>query len=124
MIVDGTTYQIRTERKVDLQFWYNGVRKLIFEHKTFGVVYAPHAAVEIKLNGHFTGAIVANRIIGEGNNHFVFDQHLLEVVSLNSRVSAILSAHPLSLAAISIVALLSSLEYFGTANVNTSRRDG
>jgi len=64
----------------DLQFWYNGVRKLRFEHKTYGVVYAPHATVEIKFNGHFTGAIVANRIIGEGNNHFVFDQHLLEVV--------------------------------------------
>jgi tetratricopeptide (TPR) repeat protein len=69
-----------TGQPADLQFWYNGVRKLIFEHKTYGVVYAPHATVEIKFNGHFTGAIVANRIIGEGNNHFVFDQHLLEVV--------------------------------------------
>jgi hypothetical protein len=59
----------------NFQIWYSGTRKLRLS--TFkGVVYAPNAVVEIGFNGRVAGAIVANRIIGQGNNNYEYDAAL------------------------------------------------
>jgi hypothetical protein len=56
----------------NLQIWYSGTRKIRIG--TFrGVIYAPNAVVELEFNGRLTGAIVANRIVGKGNNTYEYD---------------------------------------------------
>ncbi len=65
-------------RKSPLQFqvWYGGTRKIRVSNMV-GVLYAPNATVEIPFNGSFKGAIVANRIVGEGNNTYTIDMSLI-----------------------------------------------
>jgi hypothetical protein len=66
-------------RPIDYQIWYNGTRKIRLNAAS-AVVYAPNATVEIPFNATFQGAIVANRIVGEGNNRYSFDTSLSDVV--------------------------------------------
>jgi hypothetical protein len=61
----------------NIQFWYGGTRKLVLGPWVTGVIYAPNAEVSLPFNGQFTGAIVANRITGAGNNTYSFDKALL-----------------------------------------------
>jgi hypothetical protein len=61
----------------DLQVWYEGSRKLRLSNDVHALVYAPNATVEIPFNSRFAGAIVANRIIGEGNNTYSCDIRMI-----------------------------------------------
>lgn len=67
-------------RPVNYQIWYEGTRRIRLGINFSGLVYAPNATVELPFNGTMTGAIVANRIIGEGNNRYQFDASLLQQV--------------------------------------------
>jgi tetratricopeptide (TPR) repeat protein len=69
---------INEKKPSDLQIWYDGIRKLRVQNMT-GVVYAPNATVIIPFNSTFNGAIVANRIITEGNNNIMLDDALLNM---------------------------------------------
>jgi hypothetical protein len=63
----------------NLQVFYNGSKRIhLGQFK--GILYAPNATVEIGFNGRVTGAIVANKIIGEGNNTYEFDMALKDKV--------------------------------------------
>lgn len=64
---------------IDLQLFYDGVKTINTGSSFSGIIYAPNATVEIPHNGRFSGAIFANRIIGESNNHYTFDKQLLGV---------------------------------------------
>ncbi len=61
----------------DVQIWYNGARIIQLCLYVNALVYAPNATVEISFNSHFSGAIVAHRIIGQGNNTFSCDSRLI-----------------------------------------------
>lgn len=60
----------------NLQIWYSGTRPLKVRQLT-ALLYAPNASVEFVLNGSFSGAIVARRIVGEGNNRYSLDASLV-----------------------------------------------
>lgn len=62
-------------RAYDLQLWYNGTKKVKLDG-IIGLVYAPNAIVELPVNSNFSGAIVANRIIANGNNTITLDLSL------------------------------------------------
>jgi tetratricopeptide (TPR) repeat protein len=76
-VIDLNLPPINNNAPADFQIWYSGINK-IRVNGLCGVVYAPNATVEIPFNGRVAGAIVANRIIGEGNNSYSFDTRLLE----------------------------------------------
>jgi tetratricopeptide (TPR) repeat protein len=56
-----------------LQIWYNGTKKITLRNVS-GLVYAPHAVVEIPVNSTFSGALVAKRIVCAGNNSINLDK--------------------------------------------------
>ncbi|MBS1998670.1 MAG: hypothetical protein JSS86_20240, partial [Cyanobacteria bacterium SZAS LIN-2] len=68
---------IGNNRPIDFQIWYNGSRKLRLNNIQ-AVVYAPNATIELPFNSSFAGAVVANRIVADGNNHISFDTTLLD----------------------------------------------
>jgi hypothetical protein len=58
----------------NFEIFYSGTRRIRFRGPGLcGVVYAPYATVEVGFNQTVTGAIVANRIVCEGNNTFQFN---------------------------------------------------
>ena len=63
----------------NLQIWYNGTRRIVLPHNcnVSAIIYAPNAEVYMPSNNHnFTGAIVANTIVGEGNIEINYDDSL------------------------------------------------
>jgi hypothetical protein len=60
----------------NLQIWYNGTRT-VRVHSLTALVYAPNAVVELPFNSSISGAIVARRIVGEGNNRYSLDTNLI-----------------------------------------------
>ncbi|MBC7999714.1 MAG: hypothetical protein IAF58_17305, partial [Leptolyngbya sp.] len=82
---DATNYilNLRTNhfaRATNLQIWYRGTKTIVVDEDTCAVIYAPDATVQISSGKEFTGAIVANRIIVEGNSRLRFDKSLLSEV--------------------------------------------
>ncbi len=76
-ICDVRSFGINNNVPADLQIWYEGTKKIKVDGLT-ALVYAPNATVEIPFNGRFSGAIVANRIVGQGNNQYSLDKRLLD----------------------------------------------
>jgi hypothetical protein len=74
---DGREFTLRNSSPNSfrqLQIWYNGAKKIKLEHPMSGLIYAPHAVVEVAFNAEFKGAIVARRIVFEGNNSIYLDK--------------------------------------------------
>jgi hypothetical protein len=61
----------------NFQIWYGGTRTLSMRGWAAALVYAPKAVVELPFNGSMSGAIVARRIVGAGNNQFNLDPNLI-----------------------------------------------
>ncbi|HEY9677503.1 MAG TPA: hypothetical protein V6C76_05815 [Drouetiella sp.] len=72
-------YPTRDYRPGNFQLWYNGDRPLRIRRAS-GLIYAPHALVELLPNSDFHGAIVADRIVVSGRNRLSIDTSLLNKV--------------------------------------------
>ena len=67
---------------LNLQIFYNGTRKIVMPHnsKVSAVIYAPNAEVVMPKGNHvFTGAIVANSIVGAGVMSIAYHEQLRAV---------------------------------------------
>jgi hypothetical protein len=59
-----------------VQVWYNGTKPIKI-HDFAGLLYAPHAVVQIEFNGRFRSALVARQILLEGNNNIELDRGIV-----------------------------------------------
>jgi tetratricopeptide (TPR) repeat protein len=72
---------LEAKKPIDMQIWYQGTREIDLHsaHHIVATIYAPNATVRLGGNAMFAGAILANRIIADGNTLILFDEDLAGV---------------------------------------------